>query len=372
MNFEELLEELKNLAISYINPDLNEGKLFLWLSSQLVKGKDTFDSFKLPEYSFKIGNLKISNPLVSAPLAGISDNTYRIFAAFFGCGLTFSEMITSYGIYYNHRKTISMASITECERPCAIQIFGSGPEIMAEAAERLEGIADIIDINMGCPVPKILKSKSGGYLLREPEKVGKIVKKIRERISIPLTVKVRLGWNKSSINVLDIAKIAQENGADAISIHGRTVKQGFSGNADYAYIKQVKNNIKIPVITSGDINSPKKAIEVLNYTGCDGLMVGRKSKGSMWIFLNILLKLQNPNKKLEGMGPSLEWRKKFTILYLKFLIYFKGEKKAIKEFRKYLSWIFKGIRGISKVRKKIFQIKEFNDVINILDLIDGM
>ncbi len=368
---EELLENLKELTYSYFySLNLGDNDLFLWLDKQFKNKKSGFNNYNLGDYGFKIGNVEIKNPIVSAPLAGISDNTYRIFANFFGCGLTFSEMITSYGVHYNHTKTIRMANITEYERPCALQIFGSDADIMAEAAQRLEGVADLIDINMGCPVPKIIKSGSGGYLLRDSYKIKAIIKKIKDKIDIPLTVKVRLGWDKNNINILEIAKIAEANGADAISIHGRTVKQGFSGNADYNYIKKVKKILDIPVIASGDIDSGEKALEVFEYTGCNGLMIGRKSQGAMWIFLKILLCLQY--KKLSSLEPNLEWKKKFAILYLEFLIYFKGKEKAIKEFRKYLSWIFKGVRGISKVRKKFFKINEYNDVVDILDLIGGM
>jgi len=279
-------------------------------------------------------------------------------------------MVTSYGLYYNHKKSMALATVTELERPCAIQIFGSEPQVMAEAACRIEGIADIIDINMGCPVPKILKSGSGGWLLKDIKKAESIIRAVAEKAEVPVTVKVRLGWDRESINVLDMASLAEAQGARAITIHGRTVKQGFSGTADYSYIKKIKEKVKIPVIASGDIGSPTKAQEVLKYTGCDAVMVGRSSKGSVWVFMDILLGFLGFSS---GYAPSLEWRKKFAACYLKFLVFFKGEQKAVKEFRKYLSWIFKGVGGISRAKKNFFTIKSFDDAIAVINsLVDGM
>ncbi len=277
MSEKEILKKIKNLAQSLIFPK----------------------NINLPYFApLKIGNLALQNPLITAPLAGISDNTFRIFAKAFGSSLNFTEMISSYGVYYKNKETISLSFVTDYERPCAIQIFGSEPEILAHAAEVLEQSADLIDINMGCPVPKVLKTKSGGYLLTDEDKVKQIIKKVRERIKKPLTIKIRIGWDKNNINALRICKIAQEFGVDAITIHGRTVKQGFSGQANYEVIKDVKKNLNIPVIISGDIDGPLKAIKVLSYTGCDGLMIGRAALGKPWIFYNILFLLNSLKKDL--------------------------------------------------------------------------
>ncbi len=322
--------------------------------------------------SFKIGNVEIKNPVVSAPLAGISDNTYRIFAASFGSALTYTEMITAYGIHYNHKKSLALADITGYERPCTVQLFGSDPGIIAEAAVRLEERADIIDINMGCPVPKVLKSKSGGYLHRDEDKIEKIIKKLSPALKKPVTIKTRTGWDSSSINVLNIAKIAESSGAAAISIHGRTVRQGFSGKVDYKLIKEVKEKVSIPIIASGDIDSPVKAAEVLDYTGCDGIMIGRAAKGRLWLMMNILMAISgscdvNDEKGYPEFDPELDWKKEFSKLYLKFLIYFKGENRAVKEFRKHLAWIFKGIEEINRVKCEFFKIKNFKEAIGCIE-----
>ncbi|HEY4695948.1 MAG TPA: tRNA dihydrouridine synthase DusB [Candidatus Hydromicrobium sp.] len=329
-------------------------------------GKVVFDN---PDYSFKIGNVKIKNPLISAPLAGISDNTFRIFARFFGSALNCTEMITSYGIIYRHKKSLTLADITAYERPCAVQIFGPEPEIIAEAAVQVEDRADIIDINMGCPVHKVLKAKSGGYLIQDEEKVKKIISRLSSVLKKPLTVKTRIGWDTGSINILNIAKIVEDSGANAISIHGRTVKQGFSGVVNYELIKKVKEKVKIPVIVSGDIDSPRKAAEILDYTGCDGIMIGRAVRGRLWLLVNILIFLLGDSEKLNDpvFDPDVDWKKEFSKLYLKFMVYFKDENKVLKEFRKHLCWIFKGIKGISKVRDGFFKIDSLEDAIEFID-----
>lgn len=366
----DLIDELGNLVLQYfINyiPTRLSGRLPV---SDTNKHKFDFD---IPDHSFKIGNVKIINPLISAPLAGISDNTFRIFARFFGSALNCTEMISSYGIVYGHKKSLALADITPYERPCALQIFGPDLEIIAEAALRIEDKADIIDINMGCPVPKVLKAKSGGYLIQDKEKVKKIISKLSSVLKKPLTIKTRIGWDAESINILNIAKIAEYCGAKAISIHGRTVKQGFSGEVNYELIKKVKEKIKIPVIVSGDINSPGKALEILDYTGCDGIMIGRAVKGRLWLLTNILIYLMDDYKELTSMlsdsvsNPGLEWKKELSKLYLKFMIYFKGENRGVREFRKHLSWIFKGEKGISKRRDEFFKIDSFKNAIGFID-----
>ena len=387
-NLASLISELDKMAVDYLKEYLsrfpflklptvessiqsNDRQSKSYFSKTYDNLYKNFSNGKTSYSSFRIGNIEIKRPLVSAPLAGISDNTYRIMAKAFGAALTFSEMVTSYGICYDHKSSLELAEITDFERPCTVQIFGSEPDIISKAAKIVEPKADIIDINMGCPVAKVLKSKSGGYLLQDEEKIKSIISRVTSAIKKPVTVKVRIGWDKNSINVLKVAEIAESCGASAITIHGRTVKQGFSGEVNYEIIKQVKERIKIPVIVSGDIDSPEKAKQVLDYTGCDALMIGRASKGSVWIFSDILISLlASSNRGFPGYRPDINWKKKFAIIYLKFLIYFKGEEKAVKEFRKYLSWIFKGVRGVSRIKTDFFKVITFSDVENAISYLE--
>ncbi|MCJ7727376.1 MAG: tRNA-dihydrouridine synthase, partial [Actinobacteria bacterium] len=229
--------------------------------------------------------------------------------------------------------------------------------------------ADIIDINMGCPVPKILKAKSGGYLLQDEAKIEKIITGLSSVLKKPVTVKTRIGWDSNNINILNIAKIAEGSGASAISIHGRTVKQGFSGDVDYELIKKVKEKVKIPVIVSGDIDSPLKAKEILDYTGCDGIMIGRAVKGRLWLMMDMLIFIiGNGGRVIDPeFNPGIDWKKEFSKIYLKFLINFKGENKAVREFRKHLCWIFKGSGGISRARSEFFKIESFKDAVNCIN-----
>jgi tRNA-dihydrouridine synthase B len=368
-----LIEELKKLVCDYSAAYSSSLKslniLSTWDTNNSLDNSSVLSSYILTGYSFKIGNVLIKNPIVAAPLAGISDNTYRIFAQYFGSALTYSEMISSYGIHFDHAASQELAHVTDFERPVALQIFGSEPDILLDAAQKIESIADIVDINMGCPVSKVLKSKSGGFLLQDEDKVKQIISKIAGKITKPLTVKLRIGWDNNNINVFNIARIAQSSGAAAISIHGRTVKQGFTGEVNYEIIKKVKELVNIPVIASGDIDSPAKAKQALDYTGCDAVMIGRASKGTPWIFFNILMSVSDDHQGIsfyDDFSPDIGFKKKFAELYLKFLISFSSEEKAVKEFRKYLSWIFKGTRGINRFKHKFFAIKSFEDVLNIM------
>ena len=381
---EELVTGLKKLACSVFETicqsfDYNSEELDCIYSGDLSKA--VFESFM-------ISDIKINNPFIAAPMAGISDNTYRIFAKLFGCSLVFSEMATSHGLMLKHEKSFDITRITDFERPCSVQIFGSDPDIITQAALAIEKNADIIDVNMGCPVPKVLKTKSGGYLLNEPETISRIVRKLKGNIKKPVTVKLRIGWDENNINVLEIAKIAQLEGADAVSIHGRTVKQGYSGKADYEHIKKVKEIIKIPVIASGDIQNANIAARVLDYTGCDGLMVGRAARGNPWVFAELLLGLlkirqnrcmisedQN-HDKFKSIEDNLfadnlcltnDMKIEVMNLYLKFMIYFKGEDRAVKEFRKILGWAFKGQRDIASIKNGFFKIESFEDAEAILE-----
>jgi len=367
-----LIGDLRKLVSDYISQFCDAKGIKPGQISGLLDEKN---DFPIRDHRLQIGQLEIANPVVAAPLAGISDSTYRIFARSFGCGLTFSEMVTSYGIHFNHKKSCKLTEITDHERPCALQLFGSEPDIMAEAAKKVEEQADIIDVNMGCPVPKILKAKSGGYLMQDESRIEDIVLKMAKVLKKPLTIKTRIGWNRDNINVIRIAQIAENSGASAITIHGRTVRQGFSGKADYETISRVKKKVGIPVIVSGDIGSSGEAQRVLEITGCDGVMIGRASKGTLWLFLDILTHLMMAEDYKQDAAaelyfqPTDNWKKDFARLYLRFLVAFKGEYKAIREFRKHLSWIFKGVRDITKARKRFFLIESINNALEIIDSI---
>ena len=355
--------------------------------------KDIFDkikmNYKINEYddlslieqdSFSIGNVKIKNPVVSAPMAGISDNTYRIFARCFGSSLQYSEMVSSYGIFYRNAKSMDMVHVTDFEKPFALQLFGSKPEIIANAASIVQEKADIIDINMGCPVPKVLKTGSGGALLREEDLIKKIIKSLRKTINKPITVKLRLGWDNTTINIDRTVKIAESEGADAVAVHARTVKQGYSGDANYSILKELKGKIKIPLIISGDIEEPFKALKVLNETGAKAVMIGRAARGNPWVFMEILtgiilmirgiidesdIFLQKKFKKDIAYFLNNDIKVKILILYVKSLIDFMGEEKAVKEFRKILGWAFKGMRNINDIKKEFFNVKDFEEVCKV-------
>lgn len=339
------------------------------------------ETIQVLDSSFKIGGLKLNGKLTAAPLAGISDNTFRIFSKAFGASLCFTEMISAYGVHFKNMETQALSYITSYERPCGIQLFGSEPDILCEAAQIMQEKADVIDINMGCPVPKVLKTGSGGMLLTDEDKIAKIISKVASCIKKPLTVKTRLGWDKNSINIDKVAGIAQENGASAIVIHARTVKQGFSGHADYSYISRVKEKLDIPVIASGDIDEPLRAMKVLRQTGCDAIMIGRALKGRQWTLPVINAAIEKAvnegypvvqaacNNRLQYMEPSVEFMKSFAVLYLKFMIEFKGEIRALHEFRKILAWIFKGVRSISRHKSEFFSISTKEDAVRAINRI---
>ncbi len=374
-NLTVLKEHYRSEFLSYHNPGYPAG--------MSREEEEFFQSFledhHIEKKSFKIGEILVKNPVISAPLAGISDNTYRIFAKAFGSALTYTEMVSSYGLHYDHRESFFLATISDFEKPCGVQLFGSEPRIMVDAAIKIEEYADFIDINMGCPVPKVLKTKSGGYLLKDEKRISEIISGITSKIKKPLTVKLRLGWDKNSINVVKVAKIAENAGASAIAVHGRTVRQGFSGNVDYIQVKKVKENVSIPVILSGDVNGFKKAIEVMKFTGCDGVMIGRASKGMPWIFFNIAAGIAVHDFYERHTGavsvfdfngdfiPSLKWKKDLAMLYLMFMVYFKGEEKAVREFRKYVAWIFKGTRGITRLKQDFFLMETLEAAIDKIE-----
>ena len=237
----------------------------------------------------KIGNLELENNVFLAPMAGVTDLPFRILCKEMGCGLVYSEMVSAKGILYDNKNTTELLEIDSKERPVAVQLFGSDPEILGAMAKKIEPYSiDIIDVNMGCPAPKIVKNGEGSCLMKTPELVGEIVKSLVESQKKPVTIKFRKGFDDEHINAVEIAKIAEANGAAAVAVHGRTREQYYSGKADWDIIKQVKAAVNIPVIGNGDVFTPQDAKNLLEYTGCDAIMVGRGAQGNPWIFQRIL------------------------------------------------------------------------------------
>jgi len=248
----------------------------------------------------KIGNVTLDNNIFLAPMAGITDIPFRLLCKEQGCGLTYTEMVSAKGIYYNDEKTKKLTAVDAAEGKVALQIFGSDPVIMAKVTEQLnDSDACIIDINMGCPTPKITKNGDGCALMRQPELVGKIVREVSKASVKPVTVKIRKGWDENRINAVEIARIAEENGAAAITVHGRTREQFYSGKADWSIIREVKQSVSIPVIGNGDVFTPEDARRMFEETNCDAIMIGRGAQGNPWIFRKII-------KYLEG-SEDLTW-----------------------------------------------------------------
>lgn len=301
----------------------------------------------------KIGNIELKNNVFLAPMAGITDKVFRVICKEMGCGLVYSEMVSAKGISYNNKNTTSMLEVDSLERPCGIQLFGSDPVIMGEMAKKLNDYKDIdiLDINMGCPAPKIVKNGEGSALTLNPKLVGEIIKSVSKASKKPVTVKFRKGFDNDHLNALEIAKIAEESGAAAITIHGRTREQYYSGKADWDIIKAVKSEIKtIPVIGNGDIFTPQDAKNMLEYTGCDGIMIGRGCQGNPFIFKRVIHYL-NIGELLPE--PSYEEKLNLAKRHLNMLVDFKGEYIGVREMRKHLGWYIKGMPYSAEMRVKI-------------------
>ena len=299
----------------------------------------------------KIGNLELENNVFLAPMAGVTDLPFRILCKEMGCGLVYSEMVSAKGILYDNKNTTELLEVDPKERPVAVQLFGSDPEILGAMAKKIEPYPiDIIDVNMGCPAPKIVKNGEGSCLMKTPELVGKIVKSLVESQSKPVTIKFRKGFDDDHINAVEIAKIAEANGASAVAVHGRTREQYYSGKADWDIIKQVKAAVNIPVIGNGDVFSPEDAKNLLEHTGCDAIMVGRGAQGNPWIFKRILHYLNTGELLPE---PTAEERVEKALRHSQMLIDYKGEYIGVREMRKHMAWYMKGLPGAAELRGKL-------------------
>jgi tRNA-dihydrouridine synthase B len=313
----------------------------------------------------KIGDLIFENNIFLAPMAGVTDISFRGLCKEMGCGLVYTEMVSAKALYYGSENTQELLRIADEEKPVAAQIFGREPEIMANACEKYfdnrEDIC-IIDINMGCPAPKIIKNGEGSALMKEPSLAYKIVKAIKKVSTKPVTVKFRKGFDENNINAIEFAKGMEQAGADAITIHGRTAKQMYQGAADWDIIKRVKDSVSIPVIGNGDVFSPEAAIKMKKITGCDGIMIARGSQGNPWIFKQVNNALKNEPIKEVSNREKIEMCLRHYQLALKY----DGEYKAIREMRKHASWYIKGLPRCTEIKSEINTMDESKKVIGIL------
>lgn len=316
---------------------------------------------------WKIGNVEIKNQVVLAPMAGISNTSYRTIIKEMGAGLIYAEMVSDKAIMFDNDRTIELLKMRESERPIAQQIFGSDEESFVIAAKKIVDLMhpDILDINMGCPVPKIaLKSQAGASLLKDPDKIEKIVKSVVNAVDIPVTVKIRSGWDSNSINCVEVAKRIEKAGASAVTLHARTRAQGYSGTADWNLIKKVKESVNIPVIGNGDIKTCFDAKRMLEETGCDAVMIGRGVLGNPWLIKECVDYLE------DGTLPQeVSAKEKMQMLkrHFELLCKDKGEKFALLEIRTHALWYIKGLPGSAAIKNQICQTKDSNELFNILN-----
>lgn len=311
--------------------------------------------------NLNISGVPLKSHAVLAPMAGVSDRAYRELCVRFGAAYCVSEMVSSKALSFNSKKSEELMEISDLERPCGIQIFGDDPKCMADAAKHaLENKPDIIDINMGCPAPKISSNGSGSALMKNPRLCGEIVKAVTAVTDIPVTVKIRKGWDDDSVNAVEVAKICESAGAAAITVHGRTRQQYYKPPVDYDIIKAVRESVSVPVIANGDIDSAERAKEVMDITGCDLVMIGRATLGNPWIFSQINAYLGNPNVKIHT--PDLEERLGVMIEHIGKMVEYKGEHMAMLQARKLVVGYFKGMKGAAALRNEAGKIKTLDDL----------
>lgn len=314
--------------------------------------------------SLKIGNVKITGNLILGPMAGVTDLPFRILCKELGADLIYTEMVSAKGIQYNNKNTENLLTVCEEERPVSLQLFGGDPYIMSETAKRIEHRNfDILDINMGCPVPKVVNNNEGSALMKEPELAGKIVRSITSAIQKPLTVKIRKGFTESAANAVEIAKIAEANGAAAIAVHGRTREQYYSGKADWNIIREVKKAVSVPVIGNGDVFTPEDARRLLEETGCDGIMLARGARGNPWLFVQIKEYLKN-GVKLEK--PAVQEVVCMMLRHALLSIEYKGEYIGIREMRKHVAWYTTGYPHAARLRQHVNEIESYHDLEELL------
>ena len=312
----------------------------------------------------KIGNVEIKKTAVLAPMASVADRAYWILNREFGASYTVSELISSKGLCYSDRKTEELCKITVKERPCALQLFGNEPEFMAKAVKIIEKYEpDIIDINMGCPVPKVAGNGSGAALMKDTALSAEIVRAVKAESKVPVTVKIRKGWDEDHVNAVEFAAAMEEAGADAVTVHGRTKNQMYSGKSDMNIIKEVKKAVSIPVIGNGDIASLDDALRMYDYTGCDLVMIGRATYGNPWLFKEI-------DAYFEGKPftpPDLETRLETMLYHLRLAMSDKPEHIAIQEARKHFAWYLTGMYGAASFRARCYSLSSYEDAVKLTE-----
>lgn len=315
----------------------------------------------------KIGNIKIKKTAALAPMASVADRAYRILCREYGACYTVSELISAKGLCYNDKKTAELCTVTQSERPMALQIFGDDPEFMKKAAEICMGYdPDIIDINMGCPVPKVVNNNSGSALMKDVNRAAKIVKAVKSVSSVPVTVKFRKGWSRDSVNAVEFACALEQAGADAVAVHGRTKDQMYSGMADRDIIRQVREKVSIPVIGNGDIDSLESCLDMYDRTGCDLAMIGRATYGNPFIFREIDSYFEN----VPYTPPTVEERMNVMLYHIRLILNLHGqenEAKAMKEARKHASWYMKGLYGAASFRAKCYSLETYDDALRLAE-----
>ena len=313
----------------------------------------------------KIGNVELKGYAALAPMAGVADRAFRELCTEFGAGYCVSEMVSSKGIAYNSKKSADLMVISDSERPCAVQIFGTEPETMADAARfALQYKPEVIDINMGCPAPKIAGSGSGAALMRDPDLCGRIVKAVSGAVDIPVTVKIRSGFDEDHVNAVEVAKIAETNGAQAVTVHGRTRRQFYAPPVNFDIIREVKSALTVPVIGNGDICGAKSALHMLEYTGCDYLMVGRGALGNPWVFREINEYFE---KGIIIDPPTLDEKCEVLLRHITKVVEYKGEYVGMREARKHTAYYLKGFKNAAKLRNLAFSMETLSDLQNLIN-----